>query len=206
MSLIERLRNLTHGLRHNDGYGLIGEAADEIERLTAERDAAIEGAAQEARYNNALRAEIIKNGEHLRYVEGQETMRCAEVRGLTAERDALKHNAAKFEARYERVLDQNSDLKGERDKFKDLIFKLQEWRADELAERDTLEDSFAVALLRIKELEKDAEQLRQALKIVNDGCEDQRVAMVALAKDAAREIQADLLRIVCAEIEQRSET
>ena len=65
------------------------QAADAIERLTAERDAAIEGAAQEARYNTALRAEITKNGEHLRYVEGQETLRCAEVRVLTAERDSV---------------------------------------------------------------------------------------------------------------------
>ena len=36
--LIEKLRNPTDGLRYNDGNGLLKEAADEIERLTAERD------------------------------------------------------------------------------------------------------------------------------------------------------------------------
>ena len=39
MNLIEKLRNPTDGLRYNDGDGLLKEAADEIERLTAERDA-----------------------------------------------------------------------------------------------------------------------------------------------------------------------
>ena len=34
--LIEKLRNPTDGLRYNDGNGLLKEAADEIERLTAE--------------------------------------------------------------------------------------------------------------------------------------------------------------------------
>ena len=104
MNLIERLRDPGTEVSRE-------ECADEIERLTAEID---------------------KNGELLRYVEGLETMNCARIRELqaknsaladevgdyakenvvlTAERDALKHNAAKFEARYERVLDQNSDLK-----------------------------------------------------------------------------------------------
>lgn len=113
MSLIERLRRsyVDHGTNYvqeaADALELAYEMLDhlcigavecneEIERLTAERDAAVECAAQEARYNNALRAEIAENGEHLRYVEGQETLRCAEVRGLTAERDALAADAARW--------------------------------------------------------------------------------------------------------------
>ena len=36
MNLIEKLRNPTDGLRYNDGNGLLKEAADALERLTAE--------------------------------------------------------------------------------------------------------------------------------------------------------------------------
>ena len=85
MNLIERLRNLTHGLRHNDGYGLIGEAADEIDRLTQQLDS------------------------------------------MQKHESSLEDKDKEIER-----------LTGELAKYKDLIFKLQEWRADELAERDAL--------------------------------------------------------------------
>jgi hypothetical protein len=104
--LIERLRMMQSALGVDE---TCGEAADALERLTAERDAAIEGAAQEARYNNALRAEIVKNGEHLRYVEGQETLRCAEVRALEAERDDLGDDLAQAK-RYIETLTAERDV------------------------------------------------------------------------------------------------
>jgi hypothetical protein len=131
--LIDRLRD--ENLQEDEIRSYAREAAAALERLTAERDAAlaasryetdlcqqalhdvdlwiknfvnmqsernaaVECAAQEARYNNSLRDELAKNGEHLRYVEGQETLRCAEVRGLTAERDALKEGLDGWHKRY----------------------------------------------------------------------------------------------------------
>jgi hypothetical protein len=95
LDAIERLTAANSALAEE-----IADYSKENVVLTAERDAAVECAAQEARYNNSLRDELAKNGEHLRYVEGQETLRCAEVRGLTAERDALKEGLDGWHKRY----------------------------------------------------------------------------------------------------------
>jgi len=78
-------------------------------------------------------------------------------------------------------------------KYKDLIFKLQEWRADELAERDALaaelaevQDNFMVALLRTRQLE-DGNQRKDdtILKMVQD------YANLTADYEGAKEIIAD---------------
>ena len=85
MSLIDRLRRsyVDHGTNY------VQEAADEIERLTAEHQQHL---AEIMRLNvlvESLTAEIDKNGELLRYVEGLETMNCARIRELQAKNSAL---------------------------------------------------------------------------------------------------------------------
>ena len=56
---------------------------------------------------------------------------------------------------------------------------------DLLCEANKDEGDGVVYALRqqLEAVSKDAEQLKQALRIVNDGCEDQRVAMIELAKE-----------------------
>ena len=63
---------------------------------------------------DALRAEIAKNGEHLRYVEGQETLRCAEVRALEAENAALKEQMTADRKQF-------LDVRDERDALRDAL-------------------------------------------------------------------------------------
>ena len=137
--LIERLRATYHG---NYEYETCHKAADALERLTAERDAAIEGAAQEARYNTALRAEITKNGEHLRYVEGQETLRCAEVRVLTTENAALKEGLDGWHSRCLDAEVERDELAQSAERVR--VYKQRYFGA--IAERDALRAGLDAAL------------------------------------------------------------
>ena len=124
----------------------------------------------------------------------------AKVRELE---DGIKTIGLQNAIAYQRLLDENDALK--RTEVIDLIQAndelvterdtlLQQLEAEKLeterltdllCEANKDEGDGVVYALRqqLEAVSKDAEQLKQALRIVNDGCEDQRVAMIELAKE-----------------------
>jgi hypothetical protein len=167
---------------HGVYYYLASEADSIIERLTAERDAAVECAAQEARYNNSLRDELAKNvvltannkelidnGDRLLAVA--DSLRDEKTR-LTDERDALKEGLDGWHKRY-------LDCEVERDALEVECEKIKmDWSQDAarlIAERN----EYQIA----------ADKQAMAHKVERDAL---GMKIDALALDAAR-MQGDML-------------